>query len=294
MRDATFELFASMHDALKARHPCTLCNIFQDSLALRKLLAEKPCLLHKAERAFFLLIPYHEYYHDCLYLAADIAALEEGLEGLLTAYCSPLAIRGSVIGKERLAEEVALAFQRQGFRLEKKLLRMLLGKAPEKIRKALLVFVEEYRNSVSFARPDDAEEVLEILLESFDLVADNIPELSAIRENIAKQQVAILRRDDKILSLNYFDYSNGQIRSLFDVTRKEYRKEGLFLAIQVFLKNYFTALNMNVLRFVGWRDVTAIKLLKHSEESNQHVDGVVIYNMLWMPGSRLLYGRGHP
>ena len=294
MQNTTFELFTTAHDALKARRRCTLCNIFQNSLSLRGLLVEKSCLLHETDGAVFLLVPYHGYYHDCLYHAADETALEEGITDLLARYSSPLAIRGSVIAKEPQAEKTAQVFLRQGFSLKKKLLRMLARKAPKKIREALHTLVEGYLDCVSFAAPEEAEEILEILLENFDLVADNVPELPAIRENIVKQQVAVLRRDGKIASLNYFTCSNSHIHGLFDVTRKEYRKEGLFLAVQVFLEGYFSSLNRKIARGMGWRDIAATRLVKHSEKSNACFDGVVIYNMLWTTNAYPTEGDPHP
>lgn len=285
MQHATFERFSAAHDALKARTRCTITNLFLDSRTLRALLTEKRCLTHVEEGALFLLIPYHETYYDCLYLAADGSALADGLGLLVEAYHEPLALRGSCVGREPQAGEAAELFRRQGFVLTKKLLRMQLRRAPEKMLTAMRSYADEYRECMSFANPEDAEEILALLKEEFDLVADNLPELDAIRENILRGQVAVLRRDGKIASLHYFSLVRNTLHSLYDVTRKEYRREGFFMALATFVDEYFTKQGKKNVRALGWRDATRQKLVKHAKKSNQPPDGIVIYNMLRTPAS---------
>ncbi len=283
MQHATFESFSAAHDALKARRRCTVTNLFLDGHALRALLAEKTCLLHVAGGAIFLLIPYHEIYYDCLYLAADGMSFAEGLRQLLESYHEPLALRGSSVGKEPQAGEVAELFRQHGFVLTKKLLRMQLKRAPEKVLNAMRPYADEYRDCMSFADPGDAEEILELLKEEFDLVADNLPELSAIREHILRGEVAVLRQDAKIASLHYFHMHKNALHSLYDVTRKEYRREGFFMALASFVQDHFTKQSKKNVRALGWRDASRQKLVKHAKKSNQQPDDVVIYNMLWTP-----------
>lgn len=283
MQPATFESFSAAHDALKGQRRCTVTNLFLDSHALRVLLAEKTCPLHVAEGALFLLIPYHEAYYDCLYLAADGIAFAEGLRQLLESYHEPLALRGSSVGKEPQTGEVADLFRQHGFVLTKKLLRMQLKRAPEKILNAMRPYADEYRECMSFAVPEDAEEILDLLKEEFDLVADNLPELSAIREHTLRQEIAVLRRDGKIASLHYFHMHMNALHSLYDVTRKEYRREGFFMALASFVQDHFIKQGKKNVRALGWRDASRQKLVKHAKKSNQQPDEVVIYNMLWTP-----------
>ncbi|MCH5277957.1 MAG: hypothetical protein J1E80_09035 [Desulfovibrionaceae bacterium] len=282
MHHATLDLFSAAHDALKARTRCGLTNLFQDSRDLRDLLDAKPCLLHEADKALFLLIPYHETYYDCLYLAADGGALADGLRQLLAAYHGPLALRGSCVGKEPQAGEAAELFRQQGFRLTKKLMRTQLEAAPEKILNAMRPYADEYRDAMSFARPDDAEEIFALLREEFDIVADNLPELSAIREHIRQGKIAVLRWNNTIASLRYFHVHKNTIHNLYDLTRREYRREGFFMALAFFVYEHIRK-EKKALRAFGWRDISREKLVKYARESNQICDGVFIYHMLWTP-----------
>lgn len=283
MTHATIDTFSVAHDSLKLRHRCKLTNIFLDSTSLQEVLSERHCLQYNTDKALFLLVPRHNSYYDCLYMAVDGLALKKGIDAVLSNYHSEMSIRGAVIGKEPQALEIAEIFHDLGFRLTKRLLRMQLGAPAQKILDAMRPFADENRDSMSFATPDDAEEILEILKDNFDLVADNLPELSVIRDNIVKKQVAILRRDNKIASLHYFHIYNSTLHSLYDVTRKEYRKEGFFMALAIFINEYFSGQSKKSMRAFGWRDATNQKLVKHAKKSNQNSDGVIIYNMLWKP-----------
>ncbi len=288
MQHTTFETFSAVHDQLKARCRCKVSNIVLDSQNLSECLEQKNCFLYTADNALFLLIPYHGAYYDCLYLAQDTKALDEGLAGLLCLYRQPMSIRSSVIGKEALAAPVSDIFQQHDFRLVKKLLRMKTEiipqteKAASKVMAAMRAFADEYLDSVSFAEPGDAEEILEILKDNFDLVGDNLPELAAVQKNIEKRQVVVLRQDGKIASLLYFTIKNNIFHGLYDVTRAEYRGgAGLFLANSVFRYEYFKSHGIKFQRFLGWRDAGNKKLMKYANtKSPERPDGVVIYNML--------------
>lgn len=288
MQHATFEDFSNMHDALKTRCRCSLGNLFLDRHALHELLEKKTCLLHAEDHSLFLLVPMHGAYHDCFYMAKDADALESGMTTALAQYQEALPIRASVVGKEEESDAVAALLQRQGFALIKKLLRFRLPQAKENILEAMRPYAEEYKEYLSFATKEDAEEALEILRENFDLMGDNIPELEDIQKHIAKGQVAVLRQGGRIASLQYFSIQHGTFHSLYDVTRKEYRGgNGFFLGLAYFIHTHLLAQGRQYQRVLGWRDAAKQKLVKHAKKSNQHLDGIVIHNLLWTPGNAL-------
>lgn len=280
MQHATLTNYFSAHDALKAYCRCKFSNIFLDSATLEKLLAEKTCFLHMTDGALFLFIPMHELFYDCLYIAADEILLDEGLKTICAEQELALDIRVSIIGKEPGAGVQAELFQRHGFSLSKKLLRTRLEEVPKKIVDAMRPFAEEYRGCASFAVQEDAEEISALLKENFDPVGDNLPELAAIRENIARQQVAVLRQDGRIAALHYFQRQHNTLHALYDVTRKEYRRKGLFMALAMFMHEYFMA-SKKCTRALGWRDATQERLVRYAKKSNQNHDGVCIYNLLY-------------
>ena len=296
MQAATFEDFSVAYDALKTNARGTVSNIFLNRYNLCELTESKHCLQYVTENSIFLLIPTHDIYYDLLYISKDKESMSTSLAKLLSEYRSALPMRCSIVGKEPLAGELSQLFEKKGFRLIKKLLRMRLAEPETKILEAMRPYAEEYRGQISFAHEKDAEEILSILLDNFDPAGDNLPELQSIREHIASKNIAVLKKDGKIVSLHYFSVQNSTLHALYDVTRKEYRGgNGFFMALAVFVHDYFLAQGKRHTRLLGWRDAARQKLLKHARKSNQIPDGVVIYNMLWTPDkARNVRPEAHP
>ncbi len=82
-----------------------------------------------------------------------------------------------------------------------------------------------------------------------------------------------------VIKLFQFIIKNKCHYSLYDVTRKEYRKTFPFFAILDFEKKYFARKKVEITRSYGWRDSANEKLLKHAIRNFQIPDGVTIYNM---------------
>lgn len=280
MQHATPEVYFSAYDTLKAHYHCKFSNIFLDSIAIKKILTEKECFIYVTNGVVFLFIPMHKLFYDCLYIAVDENLLDDGLNSLCSKPEFALDIRVSIIGKEPGSGIQAELFQRHGFSLRKKLLRTRLDEVPKNIVDAMRPFAEEYEGCTSFAVQEDAEEISELLEEHFDPVGDNLPELAAIRENIARQQVAVLRQDGRIAALHYFQRQRNTLHALYDITRKEYRSKGLFMALAMFMHEYFME-SKKCNRAFGWRDETQNRLVKYAKKSNQNHDGVCIYNLLY-------------
>lgn len=279
MGAATLETYSAAYDALRARHPRLAGNIFLDAPRLEALFSAKPCLLEETESALFLLVPRHSF-HDVLFLTGDAAALPTALGAWLPAWPEAAPLRVSVIGREPEAGGVAEKFGAAGFGLVKKLLRTRIRLPDEKILAAMRPFAEEVRDFLGYARHGDEEEILEILRDSFDPMGDNLPELAEISERIDDRGIAVVRKEGKILSLNYFAIQSGVLHSFYDVTRKEYRGgNGFFMALAVFVHDELAARGVSCARSLGWRDAAQKKLIRHAKKSNQEPDGIVIYNM---------------
>lgn len=279
MRAATLETYSAAYDALRSRHPRLTGNIFLDAPRLGSLFGSKRCLLENTENALFLLVPRHSF-HDLLFLTGDARALPAALHAWLPAWPEADPFRVSVIGREPDTGALAALFEAAGFGLVKKLLRTRIRLPEGKILAAMRPFAEEVRDLLGYARPGDEEEILEILRESFDPMGDNLPELEEISERIADRGIAVVRKDGKILSLNYFGIQGGVLHSFYDVTRKEYRGgNGFFMALSVFVHDELEARGVDYARSLGWRDAAQKKLLRHAQKNNQLPDGIVIYNM---------------
>lgn len=279
MHAATLETYSAAYDALRSRYARLAGNIFLDAPGLEAVFSARHCLLEETESALFLLVPRHSF-HDLLFLTGDVEELPEALRAWLPAWPEGDPLRVSVIGREPETGNMAKRFGAAGFGLVKKLLRTRIRLPDEKLLAAMRPFAEEVRDQLGYARHGDEEEILEILRDSFDPMGDNLPELSEISERIDDRGIVVVRKDGKILSLNYFGIQSGVLHSFYDVTRKEYRGgNGFFMAIAVFVHDELAARGIHCARRLGWRDAAQKKLLRHAEKSNQTPDGIVLYNM---------------
>lgn len=281
MRAATLETYSTAYDALRSRYPGLWGNIFLDVAKLEKMFKSKECQLEETETSLFLLIPRHSFY-DLLFLTGDCQSLPLALETWLSSWPKDKPIRVSVIARDPEGGELAAQFEKAGFSLVKKLMRTKLKPPKEKILQAMRPFAEESRDLLGYARHGDEQEILEILLDAFDPMGDNLPELQEISERIDDKGIAVVRKGGKILSLNYFAVHSGVFHGIYDVTRKEYRGgNGYFMALAAFVHDDLEARGVRCAQSFGWRDVTKKKLVKHAEKSEQAPDGIMVYYLRW-------------
>lgn len=279
METATFEEFSKAYDVLKSGAGCALTNIFKFGNELQKTLVRKKCLMHSMQDSIFLLVPTHDIYYECFFVASDNESLGNGLKEIVSSSEHDLCC--SLIGKEPKTGELTKVFEDIGFEKVKKLLRIRFKKSNPKQLEAMRIFYDEYKNDISFAKNEDADEILEILLDTFDPVGDNIPDIVDIRDHIIKKHIIVLRQYGKIVSLHFFDVIGNVMHSIYDVTREEYRgASGFHLAIAFFIHEYFLSNGITYGRVLGWQDASNTKLIKHNKKGNKLWDGIVIYNML--------------
>lgn len=281
MQLATIENFSDAYLDVKRQGHCVCNNIFLDGAEIQSILTKKKCFLYKEEDSLFLLIPYHNnLYYDCLYLARNLDSMSNGIQSLCNLSSVPDNLRISIIGKCESIEATSAMLQQHGFKFRKKILRMQSASLSSKMLAAMRSLAAGYEDKVSFAVPDDAEEIYDLLAEYFDIVGDNIPEIETIRENIEKGHVIVLRHEGKIISLHYFTINRNTMFGLYDVTRKEYRKDGAFMAVALFKHDYFASQNIKCNRALAWRNLEDIKIISHANQINEYADGVCIYYML--------------
>jgi len=285
MRAATFELYAEKTISLKKQNRRLLSNIFLYPRKLRELMEKKPCLLHdSSSTSLFLLIPYHNYYYDLLFNSTSLVALEDDLRSLLTGFKhNNQPIQVSIPGKEHAAGEISAVFEKTGFALRKKRTRIIHQQISETVTHWLDQINMLNDDQPIFADKEDAQEIVDMLLEAFGLLASNVPELEDIASNIEQRQVVVIRRDGRIAALYYFEVENGQMRGLFEITREEYRKEFIFLKIKSFVNSHLAGLPVQINKRHGWLDASNERLIKMHRTFNTVPDGVYIYVMVWNP-----------
>ena len=244
--------FFAAYDNLKKNYHCKISNIFMDSHELRRKLSNQACHFHMAEKSIFLLLPSHGDMQVMFFISADPASFAIDLRSFMVQARQFQSIKTSLIGKENTCQPILASLEDNNFATIKKLLRMRLGIPDDKIISAMRLLADNYRDMASFADDKDAEEILSIICEEFDIVGDNIPDIDEIRENIRKKNVTIIRIDNKIATLHYFHVENGIAHGYFDITRKEFRGgNGLIFALNLFEHDYFKSCNIKISRSYG-------------------------------------------
>lgn len=273
--------FFSALDALKASEQCRVGNIFQSSDDLSDIVNRGNCRFLKTGKSIFLLVPIHDNLKELFFLSANRESFASDIPVLFSRFPDTASIKASIIGKEETGSDLAGILADNGFSVVKKLLRIRLGAPDPKIMKSMRILAEEYLPYAEFAEEKDAEEILDIIMEEFDLVGDNVPSLEEIRKNIRKKNVTILRIDGTIASVHYFRVEKGIAHGYFDITRKKFRGgNGFIFALNIFEYDYFQKMNIKITRSYGWRDASKTRLVKSSSKTNAFPDGVVIYNMI--------------
>lgn len=276
---ATLQNYAAEYERIRVLGS-TVTNLFLNTHELEKQLANKECYLQGTENSLFILIPRHDSFYELLFLSHNPATLSEDLRSLRLTTSLSLPFRASIIDREDKAERLARYFYEADFGLVKKLYRTTLKSPPDSIYAAMRVFAEELTPYLGFAKAGDEKEIYDILAESFDPIGDNLPELEEISDCIARREIAVLRKENQILSLIYYTIKSGILHSYYDVTRREHRGgNGYFMALSLFVKDQLQKSGREVKRALGWREPAKKKLIKHAEKSNQMPDGLVIYNL---------------
>lgn len=282
MQAATIDLFVRHSDELKNLSVPVLHNIFQDINELGKLIEKRSCLIKRINNSFFLLVPRHNFYYDILYMSTDIKNLCDSLNIFLSEYRSDYQLRASVIGHDPSAGEIADIFIKCGFTLGRKIARMRNLNDEKDIEKLITLLCDDNEYKVEFATTGDAQSILNLLLSEFDIRSDNLPEISEISKNIRDKQVVVIRNANEVIALHYFTSHRSCVYGWYDVIRKQYRKNHLYLYIMLFLYNYWKK-GKKFMRSYSWRDVANKRLMQLARQSNQVPDGVYIYNMLYAP-----------
>lgn len=217
--------------------------------------------IEHGEGALFLLVPRHDF-HEIIFFVKTIDQLPGALTNLIQKLGAEKQYRITLNYKQPDPENendlIRACFQ-AGFIRAKRTTRIRVNQnqtGRQKRRQQLLSLTAHIPFTPEWACPGDEQKILNLLQEEFDPCADNLPELDEIRQNIEKQQVAIIRHEGNIIAAHYFTIKNQIYYSWYDITQKAWRGDFLFLKIELFINDYLEQHNIRLTRSHGWRDVT--------------------------------------
>lgn len=269
-----------------------ITNNFFNFNEIKDILNKKDCFFYDFCSTFFLIIPYHNVYYDLIYYSKGKEYLYKDILYFINNYDYEYPVRASIIGKEPVTGNISELFEKSGFKLVKKLGRVVFDSVKNDNVVSFVnsfsdiqgnyeesINVKDEKNAMIpvFAKPSDADNILEMLLEEFDMCGENVPELNEIIENIKKNQVAIIKKDNLIIAVNYFNIKNKIRFCIYEYVRKEFRKNSPMFILNNFIDKYIDK-NGGIRRSYGWRDVSKKRLIRVYQSLGERFDGVYIYN----------------
>jgi len=250
MFNSFFEQYINQVDIIKKANSKAISNIYEDINTIKIMCEAKQSKIFLTPNCILLFTLKHNIFYECWYFAEGITALETAFNLFLKDYAEILPIRFMVVGKDEHNEHICTTLDKIGCTLNAKLARQLFNIKESVVK----ILQDEYTTeSIEFAKAEDTQEIFDMLKEEFDLIADNLPELSKVKENINKQQIIIIRKNNEIALLHYFTMKNNIMYGYYDIVRKEYRDDQLYFILMIFLYNYIK--EKNIKRAYGWRNI---------------------------------------
>ena len=263
---ATFEQFMGAVVAFKDTYKKHLTNLFITADELPRKVFFKKCFLMVREGCLLLAVQSDAYF-QIYYYARDLNALGEALN-IGTGSCS-LPFICDIIGREPETEKTASFLEENGFTVRQKLVRLIFKPeiSPDK----------KFAHPGEYAAKGDAREIQEILLKNFDVYGSQLPEIGKIQENIAKNQVAVIRKSGEIAAVEYFEINGKSLRKWFSVVAENYRSKFVYFEMKQFLFAIYK--EKNIRKVISWRDESNQRLIEACKKEGEKPDGLVDYVM---------------
>jgi len=257
--------YTKAYARIKQAHRQTITNIYHDAQRMQVILKAPTSKLFVYDDCLCILHLQHERFYDLFYLAKDAASLEHGLQALHKAYAESLQkerpIRCMIAGKDKETNAPCQALCNAAFPFHKKLIRRRILPFTDKDVKLLEHFTDNQPlTMIEFAQGQDLKEIYSQFCEEFDMYGDNIPEIHAIKENIEKGQVLVIRKDGKIAFIHYFYIINAIYYDYFELTHTAYRQETFYFYYLLYRHMYLQ--ERNIKRLYEWRDAANTRLVK--------------------------------
>jgi ribosomal protein S18 acetylase RimI-like enzyme len=202
--------------------------------------------LEKTDDALIILLDNYEFYQG-YFFARNISGFLK-IKEKLNRYKKPVLI--DIIGKEQDAFEIVKQLEQYGVKLYSKYIRMVCNNLCE---------FKESKGSVVLAKNEDSIAIYNLLYEEFDHFDAHLPMLSEIEHAITKDEITVIKNENKIIGLAFFEILGTRslyLRELMVV--KGFRGKGIaneLLQHTLSKKNS----NMKVLLWVKSTNVSAIK-----------------------------------
>lgn len=150
-------------------------------------------------------------------------------------------IVADIVGKEDSSSVLSNLLQSNGFEKHSKFIRMRC-KGPE-VRYSKLY-------DVDFAEETEAKSIHEMIINEFDPLSAHFPTLQEIKEGIIKKEICVVRHENKIVGVTYFEHvSSINVILRYFIVHKEFR--GVSIGISLLHHEFQKSNNVVYTLWVG-------------------------------------------
>jgi hypothetical protein len=172
-------------------------NFFHSTLKLQGWISHGELFCDQIDGAALFLRRDRDFWH-LYFCAANPMSLQQAVIALPMLGIEPVVL--DLVGQEPALASLTGLFEAAGFRLYNRLFRMARTVPPATPPAAI---APDPR--VTIARQADCQPILDLLLQSFDCRAEQIPMLYEIEAAVASGQILVARNEDALAGLLFFE-----------------------------------------------------------------------------------------
>lgn len=235
---ATTEVFDAIQRA-KTGATAFTTNFFPNLQKLEDWINRRELFVEASQRTALFLRQDRDFWH-LYFSAANEGELEKAVIALPALRTERLAV--DLIGVKRTIQPMLSVLELVGFRRYKNLYRMARPAGPAPAQTACT----DYR--IDFARRADSELLLDLISQSFDRYAEQLPTLSEIQMATEARQILSARRDTAIAGLLFFEDHGFTSTIRYWLVSPSFRQAGFGSA----LMSSYLKRPTSVRRFILW------------------------------------------
>lgn len=258
--DSVGEIFAAIQEAKNGATEFTT-NFFPVEKRLQEWVARRELMLAVQGGVAFVCRKERGFQH--LYYSA--ASTDQLFVALGETRFNDSGAVLDIVAKDGGLESFLTRWEAAGFHRHTKLFRMA--------RIATAADPDSNESGVTFAKPDETTQILELLESNFDVFGEQVPLLYELEAAVSQQQVLVARHANELAGLLFFETQGVSSTLRFWTVGEKFRSLRLGSAL---MRRYFSTQN-KVKRFVLWVAADNTNAVQKYEHYGYKPDGLVDY-----------------
>jgi GNAT superfamily N-acetyltransferase len=249
----------------KANASAYCCNFFPSTQKLQSWITHGDLICDQCAGVTLFFQKDRDFWHF-YFCAANPGVLQQAVTALPVFKIEPMVL--DLVGQELALAGMKGLFENAGFRLYNRLFRMARMVPPVTPPVATMA-----DSRVVVAAPADCQPILDLLLRSFDRLAEQIPMLYDIEAAVAEGQIRVVRSGGKLAGLLFFETQGMTSTLRYWLVAPEFQSQRFGSGL---MHRYF-AEHPAVRRFLLWVVAANIQAIGKYEHYGFAPEGLVDY-----------------